>query len=136
EEQGRDVVQFAVGRRAVSYYTFRHRELAGQWTGGSDSPTHHTAKEIADALFAAFMADAAHGGVGEIHVVYTHFTSMVTQQPRVIRMLPLEIVEGVAEPGDEVAPLYDFEPGAEQVLDALLPRYIESRIYSCLLQSA
>jgi F-type H+-transporting ATPase subunit gamma len=62
---------------------------------------------------------------------------MVTQRPQVIRMLPLEVVEGVAshEVG-EALPLYEFEPDAEQVLDALLPRYVRSRIYSCLLQAA
>ena len=56
---------------------------------------------------------------------------------RVIRMLPLEVVEGVDEPGDdEVLPLYEFEPEADKVLDALLPVYIESRIYNAMLQSA
>lgn len=136
EDAGKEVVQFAAGRRAVSYYKFRHRELAATWTGGSDSPQHSTANEMAKALFEAFTASADDGGVAEIHIVYTHFKSMVAQEPRVIRMLPLEIVEGVAEPGDEIPPLYDFEPSPEEVLDALLPRYIESRIYSCLLQAA
>src|SRR5690606_29194749 len=126
---GNEVVQYASGRRAVSYYGFRHRELAGQWVGGSDAPTHAVAKDVATTLFNAFTAAAEDGGVSELHVVYTHFTSMVSQETRVIRMLPLEIVEGVAEPGEGVAPLYDFEPSAEGVLDALLPRYIEARIY-------
>ena len=61
---------------------------------------------------------------------------MVTQRPQVIRMLPLEVVEGVAEPGEEALPLYEFEPSADEVLDALLPRYVRSRIHSCLLQAA
>jgi len=135
EKEGREVVQFAVGRRAVSYYTFRRRTLAGQWTGGSDSPSHGTAEEIAAQLLALILAPAEQG-VSELHIVYTHFTSMVSQEARVIRLLPLEIVEGVAEPGEGVEPLYDFEPSAEDVLDALLPRYVEQRIYSCLLQAA
>lgn len=135
-KEGKEVVQFAAGRRAVSYYSFRKRELAGRWTGDSDSPNHRVAGEIAEQLLAAFLAPADEGGVAELHVVYTHFKSMVSQEPRVIRMLPLEIVDGVAEATDDVEPLYDFEPGAEEVLDALLPRYIESRIYSCLLQAA
>jgi len=135
-EQGREIVQFAAGRRAVSYYTFRRRELGGTWTGGSDAPTHETADEIAQALLAAIQAPADEGGVAELHIVYTHFSSMVSQEPRVIRLLPLEIVEGVEEPGEGVAPLYDFEPSAEEVLDALLPLYIEQRIYGCLLQAA
>ncbi len=136
ESEGREVVQFAAGRRAVSYYTFRRRELAGQWTGGSDSPTHLVAEEIAKAMLELILAPADEGGVSELHIVYTHFSSMVSQEARVIRLLPLEIVEGVAEPGEGVEPLYAFEPSAEEVLDALLPRYVEQRIYSCLLQAA
>lgn len=136
ERDGREVLQFAAGRRAVSYYTFRHRELAGKWTGGSDAPGADVAKDIANTLYRAFTAPAEEGGVAEIQIVYTHFSSMVAQEPRVIRLLPLEIVEGVAEPGEDVEPLYEFEPSAEEVLDALLPRYIEARLYSCLLQSS
>ncbi|WP_296667080.1 F0F1 ATP synthase subunit gamma [Demequina sp.] len=137
EAEGKEIVQFAAGRRAVSYFKFRRRELAGQWTGGSDAPARETAQEISRALFARFTADAGDGGVDEIQIVFTRFTSMVTQEARIIRLLPLEIVEGVAETeSGTVDPLYDFEPSPEQVLDALLPRYIESRIYACLLQSA
>jgi F-type H+-transporting ATPase subunit gamma len=133
---GKDVVQFVSGRRALSYYNFRHREIAGEWSGASDAPEHRVAKEIAQALFSAFEAKADMGGVCEIHVIYTHFKSMVSQEPRVIRLLPLEIVEGVADSDAEVEPLYEFEPSSDEVLDALLPRYIENRIYSCLLQAA
>ena len=135
-EEGKEVVLYATGRRAVSFYSFRHRELAGQWTGSSDAPAAETAREISGALLDAFLRTDAEGGVGELHVVYTQFVNMVTQTPRVIRMLPLEVVEGVAEPGEGTMPLYEFEPSPEAVLDALLPRYIESRIYSCLLQAA
>jgi len=134
--EGKDVVLYVVGRRAVSYYAFRGREIARSWVGESDSPTHEMSAEVADALLAAFLAPTGHGGVAELHIVYTQFVNMVTQVPRVIRMLPLEVVEGVA-PADETEamPLYDFEPSVEEVLDALLPRYVRSRIYSCLLQA-
>jgi F-type H+-transporting ATPase subunit gamma len=134
---GKQVALYVSGRRAVSYYTFRQRELAGQWSGGSDGPAVEVADEIADTLLAAFDATPDEGGVGELHVVYTQFVNMVTQRPRVIRMLPLEVVEGVdaADEGDAL-PLYDFEPSPEAVLDALLPRYVRSRIYSCMLQAA
>ena len=136
-EAGKQPVVYATGRRAVSYYAFRGRELAGQWTGNSDAPSIDTADEIADALLAAFTAPADQGGVSELHVVFTHFKNMVTQTPRVIRLLPLEVVDGVEPTGDdEIAPLYEFEPSPEDVLDALLPRYIRSRIYTCLLQAA
>lgn len=136
EAEGHEIVQYAAGRRGVSYYTFRKRELAGAWTGDSDSPTHAIASEIAEELLRAFLAPVDEGGVSELHIVYTHFSSMVSQEPRVIRMLPLEIVEGVVDPDEELSPLYSFEPSAHEVLDALLPRYIESRIYSCLLQAS
>ena len=125
------------GAARCPYYTFRGREIVRDWTGGSDAPTYEVATEIADTLLEAFAAPAQDGGVSELHVVYTRFVNMVTQTPHVIRMLPLEVVEGVApaEP-HRALPLYDFEPSPEAVLDALLPRYVRSRIYSCLLQAA
>jgi F-type H+-transporting ATPase subunit gamma len=77
------------------------------------------------------------GGVDEIHVVFTRFVNMVTQTPDVLRLLPLEVVEGTEAPADsEVLPLYEFEPNAEAVFDALLPKYIGSRIYNAMLQAA
>jgi F-type H+-transporting ATPase subunit gamma len=135
--QGKDVALYAAGRRAVSYYSFRHRELAASWTGQSDAPTAELAAEIASTLLDVFLAPEDEGGVGELHIVYTQFVNMVTQTPQVLRMLPLEVVE--AEAGDapaEALPLYDYEPSPEVVLDALLPRYVQSRILSCLLQAA
>ncbi|WP_084101819.1 F0F1 ATP synthase subunit gamma [Demequina sp. NBRC 110051] len=134
--EGKEIVPFAVGRRGVGYFKFRKRELAGEWQGESDAPTLATAQEIARALYGAFTASADEGGVSELHIVYTHFSSMVSQEPRVIRLLPIELVSGVAERDEDVEPLYEFEPNAEEVLDALLPRYIESRIHACMLQGA
>ncbi|SDS30724.1 F0F1 ATP synthase subunit gamma [Paraoerskovia marina] len=137
QEAGKEVSLYVAGRRAESYFRFRGRELAGTWTEGSDSPSSETAGEISSTLLNAFLAPAEEGGVAEMHVVYTQFVSMVSQVPRVVRMLPLEVVEGVVEPGDDdVLPLYDFEPSAESVLDALLPRYVRSRIFSFLLEAA
>jgi F-type H+-transporting ATPase subunit gamma len=75
--------------------------------------------------------------VDEVHVVFTRFRSMLVQEPDVIRLLPLQVVEGEEKPSDdEVLPLYEFEPSAEEVLDSLLPRYVQSRVYFCLLQAA
>ena len=75
--------------------------------------------------------------VDEVHVVYTRFRSMLVQEPTATRLLPLEIVEGEERPApDEVLPLYEVEPNAAEVLDALLPRYVQSRIYFALLQAA
>ena len=137
EGEGKQVALYISGRRAESYYRFRKRELAAAWTGQSDAPTSELAEEIASTLLDAFAAPADEGGVGELHIVSTQFVNMVSQRPQVIRMLPLEVVEGVAVAGEnEALPLYDFEPDAAEVLDALLPRYVRSRIFSCLLQAA
>ncbi len=76
-------------------------------------------------------------GVDEVHLVYTRFVSMLTQKPTALRLLPLEVVEGMEPPAEgEVLPLYEFEPSAESVLDGLLPQYVQSRIWFALLQSA
>lgn len=134
-EEDWGVDQYVVGRRGVSFYAFRHRPLARAWVGDSDSPTHAIALEIAQTLLRSFLAEPEDGGVAELHVVYTHFRSMLTQEPRVIRLLPMEIVEEEAGSTD-IPPIYDFEPTDQEVLDALLMRYIETRVYHCLIQSA
>ena len=134
--RGLEVTSYLVGRKAVNYYRFRNRPVAASWTGFSDNPSYLHAKEIADALITSFLTPTELGGVDELHIVYTEFVSMVTQQPLVRRLLPLEVVESVAPPPGGIFPLYEFEPSAEDVLDALLPRYVESRVYNALLQSA
>jgi F-type H+-transporting ATPase subunit gamma len=135
-EQGKEVVYYVVGRRAVGYFAFRRRALQQEWVGDTDSPTFATAQEIGTELVRIFVQPTAEGGVDEIHIVYNRFVSMLTQTPEVVRLLPLEVVEGVDEPGGEALPLYEFEPDSATVLDALLPVYIESRIFNALLQSA
>ena len=134
--QGKEVVYFLIGRKAVSYFQFRRRSSERQWVGSSENPQFDLAKDVAEAVLEAFLRDAADGGVDEIHVVYNRFVSMMTQTPEVVRLLPLEVVEGVDEPDSTVQPLYEFEPDVETVLDALLPVYIESLIFNALLQSA
>ena len=136
-EQGKDVVYYLVGRKASAYFSFRNRASMRTWTGGTDAPVFETAQEIGQEIVDAFLRDASEGGVDEIHIVYNRFINMVSQVPEVVRVLPLEIVEGVDVPGEnDVLPLYEFEPEADTVLDALLPVYIESRIYNAMLQSA
>lgn len=133
--EGKEVKTYLVGRKAQAYFDFRGREYARVWTGGTDAPEFSTAREIGEALLADFAASFEDGGVDEIHVVYTRFKSMVTQEPTVIRLLPLEVVEEQASETD-LLPLYEFEPETEQVLDALLPRYIEARLFAAMLQAA
>jgi F-type H+-transporting ATPase subunit gamma len=137
KEQGKEVVYYLVGRKAVGYFNFRRRESVRNWIGGTDLPQFDVAKEISDAVVSAFNTDYADGGVDEIHLVFNRFVSMIAQVPEVTRLLPLEVVEGVEAPAEnEVFPLYEFEPDAGKVLDALLPVYIESRIFNAMLMSA
>jgi len=135
--EGKTVVPYIAGRKGSAYYRFRHREVAQEWIGFSDAPQYQNAREIAVTLIDAFLKDTADGGVDEIHIVYTRFVNMVTQEPEVVRLLPLEVVEGDEAPAaDDVLPLYEFEPNAAAVLDALLPKYVESRVFNALLMAA
>ncbi len=139
-ERGMEVVPFLVGRKAVGYYKFRGRAMAASWTGFSDQPTYAHAKEIAAALLESFLTRTEDGGIDEIHVVYTHFASMVTQTPTVRRILPLEVVEQTAAEaaaaGQGPFPLYEFEPSGPAVLDSLLPKYVENLVFTALLLAA
>lgn len=146
-DEGKEVVSYIVGSKGVSYYGFRERPVEQSWTGFTDNPTYADAKAVAAPLIEAIQADTgAEGGVDELHIVFTEFISMMTQTAIDDRLLPLslnsgaeesaEAVEGSTKKGTEIRPLYDFEPSAEDVLDALLPRYVESRIYNALLQAA
>lgn len=134
--EGKEVTYYLIGRKAQGYFSFRQRRAERVWTGFTDAPTYEHGKEISDALLAAFSQETSEGGVDEIHLVYNRFISMVTQLPQVTRLLPLQVVEGVAEPSDSPSPLYEFEPDPETVLDRLLPAYIEARLLNALLESA
>ncbi|MFG2884919.1 F0F1 ATP synthase subunit gamma [Streptomyces sp. NPDC048297] len=138
EREGKQVETFIVGRRGVAHYNFRERKISESWTGFTDEPAYADAKKVAAPLIEAIEKDDTDGGVDELHLVYTEFVSMMTQTAVASRLLPLRVdeVEVESAPTGEILPLFDFEPSAEDVLDALLPRYVESRIYNALLQSA
>jgi len=140
-EEGKDVRTYLCGRKGEAYYRFRNRPVVKSWTGFSDQPSYDAAAEVGDALIDAFMAKEGEHAVDEVHVVYTRFRSMLVQEPTAVRMLPLEVVEASesqqsAPSSDDVLPLYEFEPSAEVVLDSLLPRYVQSRIFFAFLQAA
>jgi F-type H+-transporting ATPase subunit gamma len=145
EAEGKEVDTYIVGRRGLAHYNFRERKVAESWSGFTDEPTYADAKKVAGPLIETIEKDTADGGVDELHIVYTEFVSMMTQTAIDSRLLPLRLEEVATDtsaataegaPKGEILPLYDFEPSAEDVLDALLPRYVESRIYNALLQSA
>ncbi|AXT85565.1 F0F1 ATP synthase subunit gamma [Aeromicrobium sp. A1-2] len=146
--EGKEVDLYLTGRKSEAYYNFRGRPFVKSWTGFSDKPDYANAREIGNELVRVFNIDPDAPrdadddtdpalAVDELHVVFTRFRSMLLQDPEVIRLLPLEVVEGTEAPEqDEVLPLYEFEPSAHDVLDALLPKYVHSRIYYCLLQAS
>ncbi|TXS56924.1 F0F1 ATP synthase subunit gamma [Streptomyces sp. t39] len=135
--EGKEVDSYIVGRKGVAYYGFRERKVTESWTGFTDSPEYADAKKVAAPLIEAVQKDTAEGGVDELHIVFTEFVSMMTQNPVDDRMLPLSLEKAEETQGKgEILPLFDFEPSAEDVLDALLPRYVESRVYNALLQAA
>ncbi len=141
--EGKAVDSYITGRKGEAYYKFRQRPVVQAWTGFSDQPTYEVAEDIGDTLIAAFLNSAdepdedAPPAVDEVHVVYTRFKSMLSQEPTAVRLLPLEVVEGEDPPeAEELLPLYEFEPSPGEVLDALLPKYVQSRIFYALLQAA
>jgi F-type H+-transporting ATPase subunit gamma len=156
-EQGKEPVLYVIGRKGVNYYRFRRRKVAASWTGFSEQPEYSDAAEVARVLVAAFMAGAGHRdteeaaseagapvgeveSVDELHLVYTQFKNMVTQVPQARRMAPMEVEysEAVDEGAGsgELKALYEFEPDADTLFDALLPKYISARLFSALLESA
>ena len=134
--EGKEPVSYLVGRKGVAFYRFRSRPVEDSWTGFSERPAYSDAKLVADTLIEAFLKDTDEGGVDEIHIVFTEYVSALTQRPTAVRVLPLVIEESDAPPPEGPLPLYEFEPEAEALLDALLPRYVETRVYAALLAAA
>jgi F-type H+-transporting ATPase subunit gamma len=134
-ERGLDTVSYVAGRKGITWHRFRQMQMAAQWSGFSDTPRQQNAADITQALLDAYALPADEGGVDEINIVYTEFVSMLTQRPVVRRLLPLEIEDTEEAPAGPL-PSYEFEPSPQDVLNALLPWYVESRLFHALLESA
>lgn len=143
-EEGKTPVLYTVGRKALSYYTFRNWSVAESWVGFTDKPTYENAQEIAETLVAAFLAgdddegDSAGAdgilGVDELHIVFTEFRSMLTQNAEARRIAPMVVEYVEADTGPRT--LFSFEPDATTLFESLLPRYVATRIFSALLEAA
>jgi F-type H+-transporting ATPase subunit gamma len=151
QDEGKQTVLYVVGRKGVGYYRFRHRPIEASWTGFSEQPTFADAREVARTLIHAFVAGAddidlpdgqAHGGedgelgVDELHIVHTSFRSLMTQQPVANFLAPMQVVETEMDEITGPLPAYEFEPDPEALLNALLPKYINTRIYAALIDAA
>jgi F-type H+-transporting ATPase subunit gamma len=161
-QEGKQPLLYVVGRKGETYYSFRHRDMEQTFTGFSEQPRYENAQEVGQVLIDAFTAgqdDDETGGAGEdgilgvdeLHIVYTEFRSLLSQVPVAKRMAPLEVEEveefdyeredreagaAVGSGGSGVPTSYEFEPSADVLLDALLPKYVTARIYAAMLEAA
>src|ERR1035438_877794 len=135
-DRGLEPVLYVAGRKGISWHRFRELEVADSWSGFSAAPRYRDAQAITTVLLEAFNAGHDEGGVDEIHLVTTEFVSMLTQRPAVRRILPLQIEETEEEHPSGPLPQYEFEPSPADVLDALMPQYVASRIFYAMLQAA
>ena len=140
-ESGKTPVLYTVGRKALGYYSFRNWDISESWTGFSERPSYENAAEVAETLVSAFMAGTGdngdseeQAGVDELHIVYTEFKSMMSQSASAHRIAPM-VVEYVEEDRGPHT-LYSFEPDATTLFESLLPRYLTTRVYTALLESA
>jgi F-type H+-transporting ATPase subunit gamma len=138
-ERGADYGLVVVGRKVEGYFRYREFRIDASFTGFSDQPTYEDARKIARAVEEPFLA----GEYDAVQLVYTRFVSAGTQEVVVRPLMPLDreaLAGGDAKPDkvsdDEVAATYEFEPEPEEILEQLLPRYAEARIYAALLNAA
>jgi F-type H+-transporting ATPase subunit gamma len=133
---GKDVELFLTGKKAVSYFRFRGHDTSNSWTGMTDRPDIETARKVAKAAADRF----TEGEVDQVRLAYTRFESVAVQRPHVTQVLPLpqeELEEREEQDrATEQKAQYEFEPAPEQILDFLLPRYLEGTIYQALLEAA
>ncbi|HMF83172.1 MAG TPA: F0F1 ATP synthase subunit gamma [Acidimicrobiia bacterium] len=139
-ELGRESVLYVVGRKGESYFRFRNHPTAATFTGFSDQPSYEDARVIAGAVAGPFLA----GEIDLVQVIYTRFVTVGFQEVVVRPLMPLDVetLSGEEEerrvdqdgPGARAA--YEFEPGPEAILERLLPRYVEARVFAALLNAA
>ena len=142
--EGKEPVIYTVGRKAEGYYSFRGREIARSWSGISEQPTYQAASEIARHLVQAFLAGTdvpfddplpeEIPGVDELHIVYTDFKSMLTQSAVARRIAPMEVEYSDEPAGPKTE--FEFEPEADGLFAKLLPRYLATKVYAAMLESA
>jgi len=131
--EGRGHAIVAVGRKAEGYFRFRGYNIVRAFAGFTDNPTYEVAKEIGEFVTGLFAA----GEVDRVELVYTRFISAGSQEVVQRPLVPLDtqITEG-GDGKNETGADYEFEPSPEAILQTLLPRYVEARVYAALLNAA
>ena len=129
---GRETALITVGKKAQGYFRFRGYEIAESFSGFSDDPSYEDARQVAAHVAAAFES----GEYSEVHIAYTQFLSMGTQVSKVVQYMPLDTsaIEETESTGPSAD--YEFEPSPSEILERLLPRYAEARLYAAMLDSA
>ena len=143
EEEGKEIVWYASGRRGVSSLEFRGRDVSGQWAGFTDRPAFSDARDIAQDIAAQYID----GKVDRVEMIYNGYVSAMTQNVTTDVLLPLAAVEDILEEDDDEEEessedrdsghktLWIYEPDPEEILQRLVPDYIEISIYRALLES-
>jgi F-type H+-transporting ATPase subunit gamma len=139
ESDGRDVIFYASGRRGVSSLAFRKREVAGAYVGFTERPSYSDAREIAADLMAAYVD----GKIDRVDIFYNGYVSPLVQEVRRETLLPLQeatILETSDDADDDDEgtghhALVEYEPGPEEILERLIPDYVEISLYRALLES-
>lgn len=126
---GQDVALYAVGKKAKGYFEYRNYRVERSWLGVTDTPGYGDARSIANTVMDAF----ASGVVDSVEAYYTRFESALTQTPTAYELLPVTARESSDE-GPAIA--YEYEPSPTEILDRLLPRYVEATLYSMLLEAS
>ncbi|HWG73265.1 MAG TPA: F0F1 ATP synthase subunit gamma [Acidimicrobiales bacterium] len=133
--RGAEVMLVTTGRKAESYFRFRNQPVAESVTGVSDRPGFDDARRVVAAVMEAFTA----GEVDQVDLVYTRFVSMGTQTVTTRQLVPLEDrAEEGARGGedDHHRVAYEYEPDPREILDQLLPRWLEAEVFAALLEAA
>jgi F-type H+-transporting ATPase subunit gamma len=132
-QRGQEYGLVAVGRKVEGYFRYREYRIDAAFTGFSDQPTYENARAVAAAVTEKFLL----GEIDVVQLVYTKFVSAGTQEVVIERLMPLETTpKAVPDEHAEAHAAYEFEPGPDAILDALLPRYAESRVFAALLNAA
>jgi len=145
--EGKEPVRYVIGRKGLAFYRFRRMDIAGSWTGFSEQPTFLDARDATETAVGALSATSdgefrGARGIDELYVVFTHFESLAMQTPTVAQVAPVKAAGDPAEDESDdsddnaLQAAYEFEPEPEELLEALLPRYISARLFSALLEAA
>ena len=139
-DEGRDYELTLSGRKAEGYFRYRGFRIGEAYSGFSEKPTYEDARRVAQAAVARYERGSGEdGGVDQVQLVYTRFLSVGSQKVVDVRLLPLErglIEDAAATGGDGPQTQYEFEPEPAQILERLLPRYVEARVFAAMLEAA